>query len=130
MADKSKWNSIVGMTCPKCRKGHLFAQPFSVSNAYKMHERCPICHQNFEPEPGYYYGAMFISYILTGWLFIIIGLTLVFWLSWSATATILTVAIFAILSHNLFFRFSRSLWIHVFIKYDPSKTDVTNSSLT
>ena len=78
------------------------------------------------PEPGFYYGAMFISYILTGWLFIIVGLALVFGLGWSATATILAVGLLAVIIHNLLFRLSRSLWIHIFVKYDPSKKWANN----
>jgi len=126
MAEKSKTSSIVDMTCPKCREGKLFLQPFSLSTAYKMHEKCPVCHQNYMPEPGFYYGAMFISYILTGWLFIIVGLALVFGLGWSATATILAVGLLAVIIHNLLFRLSRSLWIHIFVKYDPSKKWANN----
>ncbi len=109
------------MTCPRCRSGKLFKQPYNYENAYKMHERCPHCSANFEPEPGFYFGAMFISYILTGWLFIVIGLVLVFGLGWSVTATIITVGLLTILIHNLAFRFSRSLWIHFFVKYDPAQ---------
>ena len=110
------------MTCPRCRTGKLFEQPYSFANAYKMPAKCPHCSVKYEPEPGFYYGAMFISYILTGWLFIIIGLVLVFGLGWSVGATILTVALLTVLIHNIIFRFSRSLWIHLFIKYDPNTT--------
>ncbi|MCB0688464.1 MAG: DUF983 domain-containing protein [Saprospiraceae bacterium] len=84
-----------------------------------MKKSCDVCGQNFEPEPGFYYGAMFISYILTAWLFIIVGLTLAFGLHWSVTQTLIAVAILTILIHNLIFRFSRSLWIHFFVKYNP-----------
>ena len=91
-----------------------------MNTAYKMHKNCPVCGQNFEPEPGYYYGAMFISYILTGWLFLSVGLTLVFVFDWGMGATFLLVAILALLVHTFFFRLSRSIWIHLFIKYDVS----------
>ncbi|NND07412.1 MAG: DUF983 domain-containing protein [Saprospiraceae bacterium] len=122
MSVRSKTSSILNMTCPRCREGKLFVQPYSFSTAYKMHQKCPICQQNFEPEPGFYYGAMFISYILTGWIFILVGLALVFGLGWSGTMTILAVGFIAVVLHNLFFRFSRSLWIHVFVKYDPAES--------
>lgn len=118
----SSIKSIVTMTCPRCRSGKLFKQPYNYQNAYKMHEKCPKCSANFEPEPGFYFGAMFISYIMTGWLFIVIGLILVFGLGWSVTATIITVGLLTLVIHNLAFRFSRSLWIHFFLKYDPGHT--------
>jgi hypothetical protein len=85
-----------------------------------MHTNCPVCRQDFEPEPGYYYGAMFISYILTGWLFILVGLFLIFVLGWSLGATILAVLALTVLIHNQIYRLSRSIWIHIFIRYNPS----------
>ena len=30
-----------------------------------MHERCPVCGLKFEREPGYFVGAMYMSYALT-----------------------------------------------------------------
>ncbi len=89
-----------------------------------MPERCPVCSQKYEPEPGFYYGAMFISYILTGWIFILMGLGLVFGLGWGVTPTLLTVAIVGIFIHNLAYRISRSIWIHMFVRYDPSEGKV------
>ena len=29
-----------------------------------MFERCPVCDLRFEREPGYFMGAMYISYVL------------------------------------------------------------------
>ena len=107
------------MTCPRCRRGKLFVQPYSWGNAYKMKTACDVCLQKYEPEPGYYYGAMFISYIISAWIFIIVGLILAFALHWTITQTLIAVAVLTILIHNITFRFSRSLWIHLFIKFDP-----------
>ncbi|WP_424964423.1 DUF983 domain-containing protein [Ekhidna sp.] len=28
----------------------------------KMHKKCPNCSQSLEPEPGFYTGAMYVSY--------------------------------------------------------------------
>lgn len=120
MSQKSRFRSILNLRCPRCRMGHLFEQPFSFKTAYRMPERCPVCQQNYEPEPGFYYGAMFISYIMTAWIFIIVGLGLAFGLGWSATATLLAVAALTVVIHNVVFRLSRAIWIHIFVKYDPN----------
>lgn len=85
-----------------------------------MKQACDNCGQNYEPEPGFYYGAMFISYILTAWLFIIVGLGLAFGLGWTVTQTLIAVAVLTILIHNMIFRLSRSLWIHFFVKHNPN----------
>ena len=117
---KSFIRSTLDYSCPRCRKGNLFFTPFTLKTAYKMHKNCPVCNQDFEPEPGYYYGAMFISYILTGWLFILVGLFLIFVLEWSLAATIFAVLVLTVLIHNQIYRLSRSIWIHIFIKHQPN----------
>jgi len=117
---KSNLGSIFGFTCPRCRKGSLYIKPFSWSTAYQMHSSCSECGQTYEPEPGFYYGAMFISYITTAWLFVIVGLSLAFGLGWSVTSTLIAVGVIAVVLHNTIFRFSRSLWLHLFVSYDPT----------
>lgn len=86
-----------------------------------MKDRCDCCDQNFLPEPGFYYGAMFISYIFTGW-FCIIFIALFHWvLGWSLnTSFALLIAVCAILFVYIF-RLARSIWISINVKYDPSK---------
>ena len=34
-----------------------------------MHKECPVCGQLYEPELRFYYGAMFLSYIISGFFF-------------------------------------------------------------
>ncbi|MDF7819207.1 DUF983 domain-containing protein [Runella sp. MFBS21] len=51
--------------CPKCHQG----QVFKTNNLFsfrptKMEDVCPHCHQNFVKEPGFYWGAMYVSYAL------------------------------------------------------------------
>jgi uncharacterized protein (DUF983 family) len=89
------------------------------SRPLKMNKQCPVCGQRFEPELGFYYGAMFISYIFIG--FLSLGLTglMVFYfdLSIELSFGILITFLALIFLWNL--RFSRSIWIHLLIKYDP-----------
>src|ERR1041385_5728935 len=49
--------------CPRCRMGRIFRDSiFRVYRWPKMYERCPVCDLKFEREPGYFLGAMYISY--------------------------------------------------------------------
>lgn len=41
-----------------------------------MYPTCGHCHQSFEPEPGFYFGAMFVSYGINTLLFITSWITL------------------------------------------------------
>jgi len=105
-------------------EGDLYQTPtFSFRKPFVMHERCPNCRQDFMPEPGFYYGAMFISYIFTGWF--CIGFVLFFhWvLGWSTLASFsLLIAVCAFFFVYIF-RLARSIWLSLMVKYNPSKRD-------
>ena len=120
MKHPSKMKAVFQLKCPRCRKGTLFITPCTFKTAYQGHEHCPICHLKFEKEPGFWWGAMFISYGITGWLFLAIGLILVFTLGWTLIPTLIVVALITVLVHNLIFRLSRSIWISFFENYDPT----------
>lgn len=32
---------------------------------FKVHDECPVCRLTFQPESGYYTGAMYLSYVLS-----------------------------------------------------------------
>ena len=50
---------IVGKRCPRCREGQVFR------STWVMHEDCPTCGLDFDRgEPGYFTGAMYVSYAL------------------------------------------------------------------
>ncbi len=87
-----------------------------------MNERCTACDQNFEPEPGFYYGAMFLSYIMTAFIFLGIGLITVFYCGWSPEKAMILIIGIAIVLHNWFWRVSRSLWIHMVVRPRTDKT--------
>ena len=113
-------STIVNCKCPKCRKGRMFpkgtfANPLKFS---KMNERCSECGQSFEPEPGYYFGAMFVSYALNTALFIAAWVLLtVIYPDYSLSTLLILLGLTVILSLPLIFRLSRSIWIAIFIPY-------------
>ncbi len=118
-------SSMFGLHCPRCRKGKLFHTPaFSFRQPFTMPEQCPHCGQPYMPEPGFYYGSMFISYIFMGW-FCLFFIMLFHWvLDWSiASSFALLIAVCALLFVYVF-RLARSIWIHIVVKYDPSKAEI------
>lgn len=62
MRKGSKLYSIFHEKCPYCHEGDFF-----VSGAYKLktmgdvHENCKNCGKSFNPETGFYFGAMYVS---------------------------------------------------------------------
>ena len=111
--------SVFNYTCPRCRQSKLFIEPFERSKPVNMKHSCEVCKQRFEPQPGYYYGAMFISYIFSGWLFVGTALTLVFAAGWTLGSAMAVVIVFAVITFFKLMRLSRSLWIHLMVKYNP-----------
>ena len=116
--------SMVGNRCPRCRQGRLFLNknPYAFKDIEKMPQVCPKCNQDFVIEPGFYFGATYVSYALNvAWL-IPMFLFLRFAIGWSALEwqSLVTLAIVLPALVPIIFRLSRSIWIHFFVKYDPN----------
>jgi hypothetical protein len=90
-----------------------FVKPFD------MLRSCSKCQLNYFPEPGYYYGAMFISYVWTGW-FCLLFMGVFYWLlDWSQLASFSLLITFLVVNFVYIFRISRLMWININVKYDP-----------
>jgi hypothetical protein len=89
-----------------------------------MNETCQVCRQPSELEVGFYYGTGYVSYGLTVVLSII---SLILWWILIGLSTkddrffwwVGINAVLLILLQPWLMRFSRSLWISWFVKYDP-----------
>ena len=112
---KSAWNYY----CPRCREGKIFTEPLVISDPLNMPEECSVCGQKTNPEPGFYYGSMFLSYIMSGFLLLGSALLLVFYFEWSANQAMVFVIFLAAVMYLKILRVSRSIWIHAVVKYDP-----------
>ena len=114
----SRLISVFSNKCPRCSEGNLFStgNPYSFSDIDKMPENCPNCGQKYWIEPGFYYGAMYISYALTVALSVAVFVAMIvlweFDIKWYLG---LNFAAIAILFPPIF-RLSRSIWAHIFIK--------------
>jgi uncharacterized protein (DUF983 family) len=53
-----KWKALLLQRCPRCCEGHIYER------GMKINQRCPVCDLLFEREPGYFLGAMYISYAI------------------------------------------------------------------
>ena len=62
----SKLYSILNFKCPYCHEGQFFlAHPYNLKRAGDLLERCPECQRKYSLEPGFYIGAMYVSYAIT-----------------------------------------------------------------
>jgi uncharacterized protein (DUF983 family) len=99
--------ALVKQRCPVCRRGRVFA------SLTTMHERCPVCHLQFEREPGYFMGAMYVSYGMS------IGLILLLTLLVHLALTDLDLGWAVLIAGALYipivpftWRYSRILWMY------------------
>ncbi len=114
MADVSKLQAVLEGLCPRCRKGKIFSKPFYSPRAFdEMHEHCPHCGLRFEIEPGYFIGAMYVSYALSGGVALVLAFTLFYFFGdpegWVYAAVIAPVMV---LIAPVNFRMSRVVWLH------------------
>ena len=107
--------------CPRCREGKMFKYPLSkITKFAEMNENCPVCGLKFEVEPGFWYGAMFVSYANTILLLVVLGVGIFYLFNDPSTLSYIVVITVASLSFVPFnFRISRSVFLHLFgfIKY-------------
>nr|WP_298534095.1 DUF983 domain-containing protein [uncultured Algibacter sp.] len=81
-----------------------------------MHSTCKNCNFKFEKEPGFFFGAMFISYALAVALFIPTFIISNFIFKLAPLQTFFIIVLIAFLSSTINFRLSRIIWIHLFCK--------------
>ncbi len=112
------------LKCPRCRKGRLFPSYTYSTDFMRMYTYCPSCGLEYEVEPGFFWGAMYISYALTVGISIITAI-LIYLLPIGANMWVYIGAIVGVLTllipYN--FRLSRSLMLHLFapVQYDPNQ---------
>lgn len=84
----------------------------------EAYEYCPHCHRKLLIEPGFYYGAMYVSYALGVAHIVtfivaksILGLEIEFW------NFIILVGSFLLLLSPLYYALSKIIWANLFIHY-------------
>ncbi len=94
-------------------EGTLYSKRFMA-----MYKQCAYCGQSFMPEPGYYFGAMFVSYGLNAAYLIAVWVIMYFFMS-EVSAWVMIGLIIGLIIGLLpvTFRLSRVLWIYIFIRY-------------
>jgi uncharacterized protein (DUF983 family) len=71
--EPSRSLSLVKCKCPKCQSGDMFKTGHYAKEFMNMYDECPHCKLRFEIEPGFFWGAMYISYAFTVGIMLIMG---------------------------------------------------------
>jgi uncharacterized protein (DUF983 family) len=120
--------SMLSLRCPHCREAHLFENPsyYTFHKIGETHSECSLCGANLKPEPGFYFGAAYVSWALTvaQWVSVLVALKVFDAIGWiefgflTHPATFLISGIVvSLITFPYLFRLSRSIWAHFFIDY-------------
>lgn len=109
--------------CPQCRQGNMYKYPFWRVNKFDhMHKTCPHCGLRFEKEPGFFWGATYVSYTISTGIVLITGFILYNFFGNPDPIWYLAVATTVIIGGIPFtFRMARVLFLYVFGGIDYRK---------
>ena len=116
--------SAVKEKCPRCRSGKMFTHPIYSTKFSSMYSNCPVCGQDFEIEPGFYWGAMYVSYGFTI-LFTAISFISTYYLLNDPPVpeyVLIISIVFSVFSLPIF-RYSRVIMLYLFgsVRFDPKQ---------
>lgn len=116
----TKLYSILHFKCPHCHEGDFFKSnnPYNPKSFSETHDSCDHCKRKLYLEPGFYYGAMYVSYalgvahIVTFWVAkLILGFEMEFW------NFILLVGSFLVALTPLYYALSKIIWANLFLNF-------------
>ncbi|MDY0088808.1 MAG: DUF983 domain-containing protein [Flavobacteriaceae bacterium] len=116
----SKLNSILTGSCPRCQEESMYIEknPYIKGKVIDMHEKCSHCGLQYQIEPSFFYGAMYVSYAVSIAFgvaaFVIANIFLGLGLIPSFIAIVGTMIVF----FPIIMRISRNIWINFFVNYN------------
>lgn len=128
ISNMSAFVSAITFKCPACHMDSMYENPslYALKDLSKSKKHCSHCGEDLQPEPGFYFGAAYVSWALTvaTWVSVLVALKCFDWWGWIE---------FGFLTHPLtfllsgigtslvlfpyMFRLSRSIWAHFFIEF-------------
>jgi uncharacterized protein (DUF983 family) len=110
---------ILNKRCPTCRRGRVFRA------LWKMNDNCPVCSLDFDRgDPGYFTGAMYVSYAIAIPLLALLTLALYLLVpGWSLFRLVMLASILCTPLIPWIWQYSRVLWIYFDRYFDPEEQE-------
>ena len=117
----SKLYSILTGTCPRCQNESMYVNqnPYHLRDVLRMRENCSHCGLKYQLEPSFFYGAMYVSYgvnVVLGIVAFVISFVL---MHLSIKTSFIIIISLIIILYPLVLRWSRNIYINMFVSYDP-----------
>lgn len=108
------------MKCPRCQEGDFFvSHPYNLKKAGEIHANCSNCGLKYAKEPGFYYGAMYVSYAIGVAIFVALWVSFnLFFEQVDVFVQIGIIAITFLLLGPYIYALSKIIWANLFIKYE------------
>ncbi len=107
--------ALLNCKCPHCRKGDIFKAPAYSTKFTETNTNCSNCKIHYEPEPGFFWGAMFISYIFSVIMFLILGtLTYNIFNNPPILTYAVVIVIGTLITITINFRYARVVFLYLF----------------
>ncbi len=118
----SKLNSILTGTCPQCQEESMYVDqnPYNLKNIYTMHEKCSHCGLQYQLEPSFFYGAMYVSYGLTVAIGVAVFIIAKVILGLDLLTSFIAIIAGLILLMPITARIARNIYINIFVHYDKN----------
>ena len=119
----TKLYSIFKRKCPVCQEGDFFvSRTYDLKNSGKIHEKCSNCKEVYSKEPGFYQGAMYVSYGLGVAMFIAVFLLTYLILPSPTTFTyIMVLLVTMVVLAPFLYELSKIIWANLFMSYKNQK---------
>src|ERR1043165_6876459 len=104
--------AILHKRCPRCRQGEIFRGTM-LRGLLSMHDRCPVCGLRFEREPGYFIGAMYVSYGIAIPPYLLLVAALWLFAGWPYERALLSAVLIYLPFVPIVMRLSRVIWIYI-----------------
>lgn len=126
----SRLYSIFKGKCPRCQEGEFFiSHPYDLKNAGNLHENCSNCGLKYEREPGFFQGAMYVSYALGVALFVTLWVSFNLFFPWISTGVQVTIVAFSsIVLTPYMYALSKIIWSNLFFHYEDGVTSKEESA--
>jgi len=108
--------ALLALRCPRCHQGKLFTHSaLNITKFADMPAQCPVCGQTFEPEPGFYFGSMYITFAFNVATMFAVGVPLYYFFGNPDTwVYVLTVTVITLVFTPLILRYSRAMMLYWF----------------
>ncbi|WP_226915783.1 DUF983 domain-containing protein [Hymenobacter siberiensis] len=116
--------ALAQLRCPRCHQGKLFTHSaLNLSKFAQMPAQCPVCSQTFEPEPGFYFGSMYITFGFNVATTLVLGVLIYYLMgnpdTWVYVSIVTAVTV---LLTPVILRYSRAMMLYLFggTRYNPN----------